>query len=68
MSTSSLVTARERSVLRLRFGVGGGRAHTLEEVGNALGVTRERARQIEVRAFARIRVSQTLEGYRDYLQ
>mgnify|MGYP003903607833 CR=1 FL=1 len=39
---------------RLRFGLDGGRAKTLEEVGQEFGVTRERIRQIEVRAFEKL--------------
>jgi RNA polymerase primary sigma factor len=46
---------RERAVLALRYGVGGDRAQTLEEVGRCLGVTRERVRQIEGQAFKRLR-------------
>jgi len=46
---------REERVLRLRFGFGDGRARTLEEVGGELGVTRERARQIEGRALRKLR-------------
>ena len=46
---------REEQVLRLRFGVGCGREHTLEEIGADLDVTRERVRQIELRALRKLR-------------
>jgi RNA polymerase primary sigma factor len=41
------LTPREVDVLRLRFGLGGGQARTLKEIGEELGVSRERARQLE---------------------
>ncbi len=63
-----VVGAREQHVLSMRFGLRGLRPHTLEEVGNELGVTRERARQIEARALARIRSTQSFEDFREYLQ
>jgi RNA polymerase primary sigma factor len=62
------LTPRERLVLRMRFGLEGGRTHTLEEVGAALGVTRERARQIESKALTRIRRMKSMQGLRDYLE
>lgn len=46
---------RERRVLELRYGLGGGRVHTLEEAGREFGVTRERARQIEKDALQALR-------------
>jgi RNA polymerase primary sigma factor len=61
------LTPRERLVLRMRFGLEGGRTHTLEEIGACLGVTRERARQIESKALARIRRMKSLQSLRDYL-
>jgi RNA polymerase primary sigma factor len=45
---------RERTILELRYGLGGERAHTLEEVGRRFGVTRERVRQIETRTLRRL--------------
>ena len=49
------LTDREREVIRLRYGLGRGRALTLAEIGRRLGVTRERVRQIEVKAVAKMR-------------
>jgi len=47
--------AREAQVLMLRYGFTDGRSHTLQEVGDKLGITRERVRQIETQAMSRIR-------------
>ncbi len=49
------LTSRERDVVRLRFGLDDGKARTLEEVGAELNVTRERVRQIELRAMKKLR-------------
>lgn len=49
------LTGRERDVVRLRFGLDDGRQRTLEEVGAELNVTRERVRQIELRAMKKLR-------------
>ncbi len=48
------LSSREREILLLRFGLVDGRTHTLEEVGKRLGVTRERIRQLEVRALRKL--------------
>jgi RNA polymerase primary sigma factor len=50
-----VLSPRERRVIELRFGIIDGRARTLDVVGNALGVTRERARQIEAQALSKLR-------------
>jgi len=49
------LTERETKVLKLRFGIGDGRDHTLEEVGQQFEVTRERIRQIEAKALRKLR-------------
>ncbi|HEX6557900.1 MAG TPA: RNA polymerase sigma factor RpoD/SigA [Longimicrobiales bacterium] len=49
------LSPRDARVLRLYFGLEGGREHTLEEIGNMLGVTRERVRQLRDRALKRLR-------------
>ena len=49
------LSEREGKVLKMRFGVGDGTEHTLEEVGKAFTVTRERIRQIESKALRKLR-------------
>ena len=49
------LTPREERILRMRFGIGGMTEHTLEEVGQTFGVTRERIRQIEATALKKLR-------------
>ena len=49
------ISPREARVLRLRYGLGEGRSHTLKEVGDKLGVSRERARQIARGALRKLR-------------
>ncbi len=57
---------RERKLIRLRFGLDGGRERTLEEIGRALGITRERARQIEAKALHKLRNYGRTASLRDY--
>ncbi|WP_284055624.1 RNA polymerase sigma factor RpoD [Thermalbibacter longus] len=58
---------RERRVIELRFGLDDGRIHTLEEVGKAFGVTRERIRQIEAKALRKLRHPNRSRKLRDFL-
>jgi RNA polymerase primary sigma factor len=58
---------RERTILRLRYGIHDGQPRTLEEVGRTLGITRERTRQIEAEALGRLRNSETSRHLHDYL-
>jgi len=58
---------RERQVVRLRYGLVDGEVHTLEEVGQRFGVTRERVRQIEAKTLAKLRQPVFATQLRDYL-
>ena len=62
------LTDRESQVLRLRFGMLEGRSHTLEEVGQEFGVTRERIRQIEAKALQKMREPSRSDVLRGYLE
>jgi RNA polymerase primary sigma factor len=57
---------REQKILEMRFGLNDGVTHTLEEVGQEFGVTRERIRQIEAKALERIQHSDIIQKLRDY--
>jgi RNA polymerase primary sigma factor len=60
------LSARERRILEMRFGLVDSVSHTLEEVGEEFGVTRERIRQIEAKALERIQGFQGIEKLKDY--
>ena len=60
------LTEREADVLRLRFGMYDGKTHTLEEVGQIFGVTRERIRQIENKAIRKLRHPSRAKKIRDF--
>ena len=61
------LTPREERVIRMRFGVGDGSEHTLEEVGQTFAVTRERIRQIEAKALRKLRHPSRSQRLRAYL-
>ena len=60
------LTPREQKILQMRFGLMDGIAHTLEEVGQEFGVTRERIRQIEAKALEKIQDNDNMKKLEDY--
>lgn len=62
-----LLTPREQRILKMRFGLDGGRSHTLEETGQEFGVTRERIRQIESKALLKLKKHRDSKKLRDYI-
>lgn len=60
------LTPREQKILQIRFGLEDGVTHTLEEVGQEFGVTRERIRQIEAKALEKIREQKGIDKLKDY--
>lgn len=64
----SALSDREQKILKLRFGLEDGRSHTLEEVGQEFNVTRERIRQIEANALAKLRKHKDSRKLHDYIK
>ncbi len=64
----SALTEREQKILKLRFGLEDGKSHTLEEVGQEFSVTRERIRQIEAKALAKLRKHRDSKKLHDYIK
>lgn len=62
------LSEREQKILKLRFGLEDGKSHTLEEVGQEFSVTRERIRQIEAKALAKLRKHKDTRKLHEYLQ
>ncbi len=63
----AILSPREQKILRMRFGLDDGKSHTLEEVGQEFGVTRERIRQIEAKALQKLKKHNTAQNLKDYL-
>ncbi len=59
---------REKKIIIMRFGLDGSKSHTLEEVGQEFAVTRERIRQIEAKALAKLRKNRNVQKLHGYLQ
>ena len=64
----SSLTEREQKIIKLRFGIEDGKSHTLEEVGQEFAVTRERIRQIEAKALAKLRKHKDAKKLHDYIK
>ena len=62
------LTEREQKIVNLRFGLEDGKSHTLEEVGQVFMVTRERIRQIEAKALAKLRKHKDARKLHDYIR
>lgn len=67
MQVVNELSDREQKIIKLRFGLDGGRPHTLEEVGAEFAVTRERIRQIEAKALVKLRRNKETEKLHDFL-
>lgn len=63
----STLSDREQKIIKMRFGLDNGKSHTLEEVGQEFAVTRERIRQIEAKALAKLRKHKDSKKLHDYL-
>jgi RNA polymerase primary sigma factor len=64
----STLSEREQKIIKMRFGLENGKSHTLEEVGQEFAVTRERIRQIEAKALAKLRKHKDAKKLYEYLQ
>lgn len=66
-SILSTLSDREQKIVKMRFGLDSGKSHTLEEVGREFAVTRERIRQIEAKALAKLRKHKDAKKLHEYL-
>ena len=67
-SVLSSLSDREQKIVKMRFGLDGGKSHTLEEVGQEFAVTRERIRQIEAKALAKLRKHKDSKKLHEYIK
>lgn len=67
-SVLSTLSDREQKIIKMRFGLENGKSHTLEEVGQEFAVTRERIRQIEAKALAKLRKHKDSKKLHEYIQ
>lgn len=67
-SVLSSLSDREQKIIKMRFGLGDGKSHTLEEVGQEFSVTRERIRQIEAKALSKLRKNKDTKKLYEYLK
>ncbi|MBR3256873.1 RNA polymerase sigma factor RpoD [Candidatus Saccharibacteria bacterium] len=67
-SIIATLSDREQKIIKMRFGIGGERPHTLEEVGAEFSVTRERIRQIEAKALSKLRKHKDTKKLHEYLK
>ncbi len=67
-SVLGTLSDREQKIIRMRFGLDNGKSHTLEEVGQEFAVTRERIRQIEAKALAKLRKHKDAKKLHEYLK
>ena len=58
---------KRAKVLEMRFGLNNGQRHTLEQVGNYFGLTRERIRQIEAKALKKLRLPKNIRYLKDFV-
>ena len=62
-----MLDKREQEIIKRRFGIDNEEPKTLEQIGNSLGFSKERIRQLESKALEKLRLKESLQSYKDYL-